>query len=144
MWAKLVVSVTLLPMLIHSMAGCCWHHSHSRTDLFCEHANVAPRAEHRDDVGHMDADVQCSKHTEPVSPSPCEKDSPCDDVCCVYLAAEPERSELTFELYEQFTAFDVSGIMVLGLTAPTPKNPHQTHQVSGALQHCALTQVWVV
>ena len=144
MWAKLVVPVTLLPMLIHSILGCCWHHAHRECDFPCMSSSVESHDCHGHRHNHRSAHAQRSGNTEPVIPIPCGHDRPCDDVRCVYIEPEFVRIAMVSDLYEHVAALNFSGIMFRNVAATTPGNLQQTQKVAAALQHCALTQVWVV
>lgn len=135
MWAKVIVSVTLLPMLIHSIFGCCWHHAHSDGNL----NGVASTSE-----SHCCHKHHASKPSDPVPPVPCEHDEPCDDMRCVYLAAEPARSQLVQDLHEHFATLDCCCSLILNVILPAPARTQQCKRVPLPSQHCALTQVWVV
>ena len=138
MWGKLVVSVILLPMLVHSILGCCWHHAHSECDLPCEQSTAESHA------GHPHAHDQLSENHDPVAPVPCDHDESCDDVRCVYLAAEPVRNESTFDLQPQVAEWDACCILIRNATVTASRNPQQRHRGLASSQHRALTQVWVV
>ena len=141
MWAKLIVSVTLLPMLIHSTFGCCWHHAHSECDLSCVRSTVRS---HAGQCQHSHAPAQCLENTKPFVPAPCGRDKPCDDVCCVYLAAESVRIVFSFDLHAYATILNSSSFMYRGVSPTTPTNAYRNRCVFTAVEHCALTQVWVV
>ena len=138
MWARLVVSVILLPMLVHSILGCCWHHAHSECDFPCEYSTTESHACHRH------AHDQRSEKNEPVIPAPCERGESCDDVHCVYLVPTQVRNELVFDLRVQVAELDSYCILVPNATVMASRNPQFSLEVSGSSQHRALTQVWVV
>ncbi|MEJ7590526.1 MAG: hypothetical protein WKF77_03195 [Planctomycetaceae bacterium] len=138
MWVKLIVSVTLLPMLLHSIFGCCWHHAHSECDDPCVRLTADSHA------GHSHAHCQCVEDNDPNSPSPSGDDEPCDDVRCVYIAAKPVGVTFAFELYEHGEILDVSGFQFLSAPATKLMNLDQNRTVVAALEQCALTQVWIV
>ncbi len=138
MRAKVIMSVTVLPMLVHSILGCCWHHTHSECELACEHSTTESHA------GHRHAHDQRSEKNEPVVPAPCERDESCDDVHCVYLVPTQVRNELVFDLRVQVAALNSCCILVLNATVMASRNPQFSLEVSGSSQHRALTQVWVV
>ena len=144
MWAKLVVSVTLLPMLLHSILGCCWHHAHSECHFACASSPVESHSDHNHHHNHEFAHAQRAESTEPVVPMPDRPDKPCDEIQCVYIEAELVRVAIVCDLSEHGAALNTTGIMFRSVAATTPGNLHQTQKVSAALQHCALTQVWVV
>ena len=138
MWAKLIVSVTLLPMLVHSVVGCCWHHVHADGKLNCVQSTTETHSGH----GHHH-DLRTEKN-DPVAPEPCDHEESCNDVRCVYLVAELVRSANPFDLNEEVVAFDCCCLQVLNATTLSWKNPQQFQNAPLPSQHCALTQVWVV
>lgn len=144
MWAKLVVSVTLLPMLVHSILGCCWHHAHSEWSF----SFVSSPIEARDCDGHRHnhprVHSQCSDCTRSDVPLPCQHDKPCDDFQCVYVEAGFVRVAFEFDRYDQVAASNINGTLFRSVAATNRRNPHQTRKVSASLHHCALTQVWVI
>ena len=144
MWAKLIVSVTLLPMLIHSILGCCWHHAHSECDFPGVRETVESDTGHCHTACHQHAGSHRCDHNDPAMPTPCEHKTPCDDVRCVYVATEPVRIALALDLQEHVAAIEVGRILTFAVAAKSLVHRHQTQRVSAALQHCALTQVWVV
>lgn len=138
MWGKLIVSVILLPMLVHSILGCCWHHAHSECDLPCEHSTAESH------VGHRHADDQCPENRDTSGPQRSEHNESCDDVRCVYLAAAPVQNALVLDRQLQVAAFASCCILIFNATVKASKNPQQRHRGLASSQHRALTQVWVV
>lgn len=138
MWGKLVVSVILLPMLVHSILGCCWHHAHSQCDLSCEHSTAESHA------GHRHAHDQRPENNDPVVPMPCGHDESCDDVRCVYLAAESVQNALALDRPLQVAALDSCCILISGAPVTPSRNSQQSLEDPTSSQHRALTQVWVV
>ena len=132
MWAKLIVQGTLLPMLIHSIFGCCWHHAHSEFNFPCVHST---RGSHGDQCQHSHVPAQCIEDTEPFVPLPRGQDKPCDDVCCVYLAAESVRIAFSFDLHAYATILNSSGFLYRGVPATTPTNACKNCCVFTALEH---------
>lgn len=148
MRAGLVFSLTLLPMLAHSIIGCCWHHNHSRTHL--DHACLRSATESHAGQNSNDCHQHIETHrcrrtgTSPLTSTPCEQDRKCDEVGCVYMADQPVRVTFAFELNEHVELFDLVDNNLLSVLSRTPPNSHHTRRVSAALQQCALTQVWIV
>ncbi len=144
MWAKWIFRGTLLPLLIHSIFGCCWHHVHNAGKFQSLGSSIASH------VGHSHGDrpqrhhAQWSEDSEPIFPTPCRHDKPCDDVRCVYIEAEFVRLEFFVTWYEHVAALNVGGMMYPSLLSTTLGNPNQTQKVLAVTQHCALKQVWVV
>lgn len=138
MWGKLIVSVILLPMLVHSILGCCWHHAHSACDLPCEHSTAESHA------GHRHAHDQCPENRDTSAPPRSEHNESCDDVRCVYLAAEPVQNALALDRQLPVAALDSCCILIFDATVTPSRNAQQSLEDPTSSQHRALTQVWVV
>ncbi len=138
MWGKLVISVILLPMLVHSILGCCWHHAHSEFDLPCEHSTGESHA------GHRHAHDQCPENSDTTVPARGDHNQSCNDVPCVYLAAEPVQNALALDLQFQVAASDSCCVLIFNATVKASRNPQQRYRGLASSQHRALTQVWVV
>jgi len=154
MWANLAVSVTLLPMLFHSIMGCCWHHTHSgyQSTFFAERsvseACCGHKHEHRhnqDRACHSKADRIAQKFAAgSEQPEPCQHHEPCDGVDCVYLTGKVTHCSLRVDMYEQVATLNGNCIVVPGVTETAQKcevRPKDHHTSS---EHCALTQVWII
>lgn len=144
MWAKLIVSVTLLPVLVHSIFGCCWHHAHSQVKLHCIHSAGESSSCSRQPHGHRHSHDHRSEETSPVVPEPCEHDGSCHDARCVYLASESVRNTLVFSLSHPFSAFNPGCIANLKPVTRLWQDSQHSEDVPLPSQRCALTQVWVV
>ena len=130
---KLIVSVTLLPMLVHSILGCCWHHAHSEVQAQC--ASIR-RLNHMLVIDTLT--IIRTENNDPVVPAPCEHDESCDDVRCVYLAAEPVRNALAFDLHEQVAALDCCCFLILNATVTASRKLATSHRKCPLpSQHCA-------
>ena len=140
MCGKLVVSVILLPMLVHSILGCCWHHAHCDGQFRCVQLTPAPHTCHH----HRHHNDYHSEHRNPVAPSPGDHDKSCNDVRCVYLVAEPVQNASALELQEPVATLDNRGGLILNATVSAPVRRQQGKKVPLPSEHCALTQVWVV
>jgi len=138
MWARVIFSATVLPMLVHSIFGCCWHHAHSDGNLNCVHSTCESHSGHDHHRDHR------SEHNDAVPPVPCDHDESCNEVSCVYLVAELARNELALELHEQVATLDCCCSLILIATVPAPARTQQCKKVPLPSEHCALTQVWVV
>lgn len=94
MWTKCVSLATLLPMLLHSILGCCWHHAHSS---ICETMSCEVSTErvsgclHHSDANSETAHPHPLADCAPNSSSPADHGEtplkPCDEVRCVYVGA---------------------------------------------------------
>ena len=138
MWGKLIVSVILLPMLVHSILGCCWHHAHSECDLPCEHSTAESHA------GHRHAHDQCPESSDTSVPARGEHNESCDDVRCVYLGPKPVQNAFALDRQLQVAALDSCCILIFGATVTPSRNAQQSLEDPTSSQHRALTQVWVV
>ena len=144
MWAKLIVSVTLLPMLVHSIIGCCWHHAHVDCIFNCMHSTTEANSTQAAHKCHGHQHDHRSEQRGPVVPEPCEHGDSCNDVRCVYLVAESVRSTFAYVLNEDVPAFDGCCMMHVNPTSPLWQIPQRNMDVLLPSQRCALTQVWVV
>ncbi len=154
MWANLVVLATLLPMLFHSIVGCCWHHSHSdcQATFFAErpasHACCGQKNGHRQNLRqacHSKADRNAPKM--PVGsgqPEPYQDHDPCDGVDCVYLPAKLAYCVLRADPGEQLPMSDGKCIVVAGIPETVQTNVLRPESHYAASRHCALTQVWII
>ena len=135
MWAKVIFSATLLPMLVHSILGCCWHHAHSDAKL-----NGVSSA----NEVHCCHEHHRSQHNDPVPPAPCDHDESCNELICVYIAADPIQNLSALEFYEHAATLDCCCSLILNATVPALAATQQCPKVPLPSEHCALTQVWVV
>ena len=96
MFSQLATALTLLAMLVHSMLGCCWHHSHgARADS----GGCAVDGDHRDEVKSKSPPRVCCGHRHAPSSAPASRDatdenSPsdnprgcCEEGSCVYTTS---------------------------------------------------------
>lgn len=141
MWAKLIVSGTLLPVLVHSILGCCWHHAHSSEQVDFEAVAAAVESQIHP---NGDSHDHCCHHEKSDSQVPCEDHKSCDDVNCVYLTVEAGRSESLLDLREVVAAWNSVDVPLLNATGRALRILRADHGVPPSLQHRALTQVWVV
>ena len=140
MLARVFFSATVLPMLVHSILGCCWHHAHSDGQFRCVQSTPAPHTCHHL-LHHND---HHSEHRNPVAPAPCDHEESCNDVRCVYHVAEPVQNASALELHEQVATLDYCCGVILNATVSAPARMQQGKKVPLPSEHCALTQVWVV
>jgi len=135
MWAGVIFSATVLPMLVHSILGCCWHHAHSDGKL-----NGVPSTSE----SHCSHEHHRSEHNDPVPPAPCDHDESCNEVICVYLAADPVQHATAPQLHEQVATLDCCCSLILSATLTATACTQQGKKAPTPSEHCALTQVWVV
>ena len=137
MWARVIFSATVLPMLVHSILGCCWHHAHCDGKPNCVDSTCESHS------GHVHHHEHRSEHNDPVAPVPCQHDESCNDVSCVYLAADPVQNASALELQEHAASLDCC-CLIINATVSAPACTQQGKKAPLPSEHCALTQVWVV
>lgn len=139
MWAKLIVSATLMPMLVHSILGCCWHHAHAAETVKFSRVGTVDQSHVRPHNHH-----HCCHDGESNLPTPCEEHKSCEDMGCVYLPVKAVRSESLPNLRAVFAVSDSVAVPLLNATVMASGDSHPGLRVFSSLQHRALTQVWVV
>jgi len=146
--------VALLPMLFHSIFGCCWHHVHASPDG--HHAPVA----HSDDVALVSQHehVGCPFHShaahsqpfdqqndgEPVADRPA--DSPCEDDRCdgiaMAITTTPQLTDLARQAVTPFAIAETPAVPPLLLALESHR--HEFLRSPSVRERCALTQVWLI
>jgi len=149
MSGNVVSLIALIPMLIHSIFGCCWHHAHSHAghdhvvavvidgDLSLDHAHA----------GHS----SCPSHGSPASGGESHSDdhpaeSPCEEDRCVYsgmvTTVVPQFFSLEMWGPTQFVLADLQVVQQSQLTAwGELRDWSFSHS---ARERRALTQVWLI
>jgi|GEM_PF-765692 len=165
MRTKIVSLATLLPMLLHSILGCCWHHAHSDVcdGLPVHFANAESDSgdDKAGDRGHQAgchghravmtedapavADVVCSADCS----SPANQDEtpsePCREDQCVYVASGKNEPPNFFVM----SCFDVTSEGTSGLLPLSPMSIHGSNHQGDyspptSLGLRARTQVWLI
>ena len=165
MRTKFVSLATLLPMLLHSVLGCCWHHAHSGAcdslpghfansesesgdDKSGEHGHQAGCHGHRavmTEAAPAAADVVCSTDCS----SPANEDEtpsePCREDHCVYVASGKIEPPKPFVM----SCFDVTSEGTSGLLPLSPVSIHRSNHQGDyspptSLSLRARTQVWLI
>lgn len=153
MWRSLAVSVTLLPMLFHSILGCCWHHAHSAWHIDCGLTAVPFEFDSRQSPipnhscgHHQEAlDSLTTRNDTPVSqwPQPTSPSHPCDEESCVYVA----RKAVAFAVF-QISVWTPLALCITprpeGISCRTVGRIACVRQQKAGTQLRALTQVWLV
>lgn len=155
MFSPLASLLALVPLLVHSVLGCCWHHAHEsaggtgETKAFCEaRVDPATHAHHAsaDCHGHgHHRDLRSELPGEP-PPLPCPHSS-CDEERCVIAST-------SFEVVPQMVA---AGLATPGTFMTAVELPNSVCSSVAArhewrecwLSHSpsqgrALTQVWLI
>lgn len=148
--------LALLPMLFHSIFGCCWHHVHASPDGPHAAATLSDDAALVSQHDHDHAGCPFHSHAahsqpldqqndgEPVSDRPA--DSPCQNDRCDGIAmAITTMPQLTSLARQAVTPFAIAETpMVLPfLPALEGYRQESMHSLS-ARERCAQTQVWLI
>lgn len=153
MFRSLAIASTLLPMLFHSIFGCCWHHAHTMVSI----ASVAAEADKSLCSGHGECESHGhARHDLPTESgsnqgipgcpeSPCcpgESKSPCGEDHCVFVGSELVQVEL-FGLEHLLDLERCSTHEpVLSCASPDVQWLLSGNTTTGAQSPRALTQVW--
>ena len=147
----LAVLATLLPMLFHSVFGCCWHHAHSGCHSHFGATSIVdarPTEIHQHTCGHHQQTTDTSSSGLNGAPS-CRLPQPilpshqCDEEHCVYVV---EKAHV-------FAVFQLSGWTSPGLNlaiCPECLSDRIVGQIScvrdkkAGAELRALVQVWLV
>lgn len=155
MFRLLAIASTLLPMLSHSIFGCCWHHAHTMVSI----ASVAAEVDQLDCGGHgeceshghashdLPAEIGVNQEIPGHPEVPCcpgESKSPCGEDQCVFVGSELVQVEL-FGLerlldHERCSTHEP----VLSCTSPDVQWLLSGNATTGAQSPRALTQVWLI
>ncbi len=155
MFRLLAIASTLLPMLSHSIFGCCWHHAHTMVSI----ASVAAEVDRLDCSGHgeceshghashdLPAEIGVNQEIPGHPEAPCcpgESKSPCGEDQCVFVGSELVQVEL-FGLerlldHEHCSTHEP----VLPCTSPDVQWLLSGNATTGAQSARALTQVWLI
>ncbi len=152
MTGNVVSLIALVPMLVHSIFGCCWHQDHSRLDH--EHVAIAVTIESGSSSGHAHGShAGCSFHGSPADEGEgnrCSEDHsgdrPCEEGPCAY-------SEVVITTASQFVSLKMwwsAQFAVVGLPVVQPSGLMVWNQLRGwprshsARERRALTQVWLI
>lgn len=151
MSGRITSLVALLPMLFHSIFGCCWHHAHTSPD---GHHAVAALS---DDVAlasqHEHGHAGCPFHSHlidqqkdgvPVADLPA--DSPCEDDRCDGIGmAITTAPQLPDQAWRGVTPLAIAEtLVVLPLLPALEGYRHESVRSHSARERCALTQVWLI
>lgn len=146
---SLAIAATLLPMLFHSIFGCCWHHAHegmSRQSV--QVAETQPPCQgHKHHECHSPAGLQQCGSDTPRSGLPCCPDDDqhrCDEERCTYIWSETLRPECP----EMALRPEVSPLEQLSLPPASSHSVFMLMSIKSAPAQLpsprALTQVWIV
>lgn len=149
MCGNVVSLIALVPMLIHSIFGCCWHHGHSHSghehfaaalinsDASLGHGHAGPS----NCSGHGSPSPGGERHSDDIPPEP-----PCDDDRCVH-------SEIVATVPGQLVSLEFSGLTYhipadqqvrLKLRTAVWGELRDWSFSHSARERRALTQVWLI
>lgn len=149
MFRPLAIAATLLPVLFHSIFGCCWHHAHgmnhnASTPVAVEKGHCSGH-DHAGGISHGSSDDRCCAAGESDVPCcPDEHRQPCNEQPCVYALSQsirPECPEVSLihhvafiELHRPVVVLAESDV-IMALLSNAPARFSSPR---------ALTQVWIV
>lgn len=144
MCTRLVVLVTLLPMLIHSILGCCWHHAHfDQSDVFRGQSLKADIHRHQCTHHHCSGNASNETPKSPV-PAPCKHHAPCEEVRCEFLAEKSIRVVFALTMTSAFVAPEPNWSVMLRNPLKSLRTLATSRELPTSQEHCALIQVWNV
>jgi len=152
---RIVSLIALVPMLFHSMFGCCWHHSHDHAEptlgvVECDgHATDSADDHDAPDLCHSDC-VCFHVAGSATERAPCGDHSgssrPCDDERCSYVGALTTlvSQPISLKLWApvQFVFADLHVALQSLLTAC--REPLERSRVPSSLERRAFIQVWQI
>ena len=144
MCMKLVVLVTLLTMLAHSILGCCWHHAHGDHGTPCDTASVEVDIHSHQCAHHHGPNGSSTEVPVSHGPAPCKHHAPCDEVDCVFLFVKSLRITFASEFTERFVIPEANWPVTIRNSAPSMRDLVASRETTTSLRHCALIQVWIV
>lgn len=146
--------IALVPMLFHSIFGCCWHHDHARLDHDHQHAAVAVTTEsHSSSDQAHESHAGCSFHGSSTSEDEGERHAedhsnelPCEEDPCAYsgIVITTVSQLVSLEMWglAQFAMVDLPVVQPSRLTAwDQSRDWSLSHS---ARERRALSQVWLI
>jgi len=151
MFSQVASLLALLPMLLHSILGCCWHHAHysvchsENSRVVCQSSVESPaHADHATSLCHNHEHGAGNPGESPIEPCP---DSPCDEERCLFASTSMGVVLQTVALEWRWCSFFVATVE---LPAPVGSLVGARHELldgrlpPSAAQRRALTQVWLI
>lgn len=148
MFTQVASLLALLPMLLHSILGCCWHHAHhsachpGNPRIVCQSSIELPTyTDHATSPCHHHEHGTGEPGESPTEPC---QDSPCDEERCLFASTSMGVVTQTFVL--EWGSCDSCFVATVELLAPVGS---RLELVDGLLppsagQRRALTQVWLI
>jgi hypothetical protein len=160
MFSRVASLLALLPMLLHSILGCCWHHAHEsccgtgNTWVVCQSTVESPANAHTE---HATSTCHKHKHTHeheqgtgnagesPTGPCP---DSPCDEERCLFASTStgvlPQTVMLQLGWCNSFFGATVELPAPVNSPVAAREKWLGRRPPGSAGQRRALTQVWLI
>lgn len=154
MFTQVASLLALLPMLLHSILGCCWHHAHhsacnpGNSRVVCQSSVEPPADAHSDHAAspshHRDVEAGIPGEL-PTDPSP---HSPCDEERCLFASTSMGVVSQTVAL--EWGWCDSFFVATVELPVPVGSLVGPRHELldgllpPSAAQRRALTQVWLI
>lgn len=141
--------LTTLAMLLHSFAGCCWHHGHA--DCCRTHDQEATAADHDcDSHEHSgpEASEDCSHHASEaiVGTDPSvthEQSPPCNEGHCVFVKTKPSSLAGPPSMIVGVLTVDSQAAVSVWPAAISP-TVRSCPTSTSALAFCARIRVWLL
>ena len=154
MSGNVVSLIALVPMLFHSIFGCCWHHAHFLHDHDHAVTVAVDEASEQDHVHsphsggrHSHALLSCAgeeaAHTDGHSPElpPCE-----DEDRCLHngMVTTVVTQSLSFDVWDSISVVFMDLHLVQRSQLTVRSDLLKQSLSKSAREHCAMTQVWLV
>lgn len=154
MWRTWSMIATLLPMLFHSVFGCCWHHAHCFGQESPESVAVESKCGHhhatRSSCPHYGALNQLALESPTDSSlandaeSPCNDGRPCEEDRCVFLPCDTVKQDFDIEACSLVLGVDFRQSRIPGLSFEVLRFPAPPDRLTSTVSSRAMIQVWVV
>ena len=152
---KFVSLATLIPMLLHSILGCCWHHAHCELaessgwqTVNCEHHSGASRKDQHSACGDRSRiGDKCAAACGSNCPAPRDHQGtphePCREDRCVYVGF-PQGDLPKLALMPGFPCASENAVHYLSPMAIACSHSHSEQPPQTLLSTRARTQVWLI
>lgn len=143
MSSRLLSLLLVVPMLLHGVFGCCWHHDHGAAAEHSGHSTHSCEAQHHGDllVSHSSAtiaDEPMSFETEP------SQEQGCSEQRCDYVATDRVRLE-TGKAVTALPLVSLLASTIAGhVAAPVRLMPAASKDPGAKLRPHARCQVWLI
>lgn len=149
MLSKVASLFALIPMLLHSILGCCWHHEHAHGNPVVASAVSTVEGESGEHDGHHAA---CAHHGDPAANESGDQDghrcpnSPCEEGRCVVaetaVSVTPETVVLNWDWSVGIVAIAVPRVEIS--QSSSREESTDGRMLPSSSQRRALRQVWLI